>query len=164
MSLWSDIGRCVTAATGAPFHIESRTPVGGGCINAAFRITGGANAWFVKTNVPENHSIFAAEAAALAELARAGAVRVPQPLCDASNGDASWHVLEFIELRPHGDARALGHALAAQHRITSARCGWQRDNTIGATPQINPPRGCWRKFERIKFDRNIRIERAGDQR
>ena len=150
MPLWADIGRSIAEATGAQFHIESRTSVGGGCINAAFRVTGGRRAYFVKTNAPHAADMFAAEAAGLAEIARSQTVRVPQPVCHGSNSEAGWLALEFIDFgSPHRDSsRALGQSLAAMHRVTAPRFGWQRDNAIGATPQPNTPREDWAEFWR----------------
>ena len=150
MSLWADIERSIAEATAAPFHIESRTPVGGGCINAAFRVTGSGRAYFVKTNAPHAADMFAAETAGLAEIARSQTVRVPQPVCHGSNSEAGWLALEFIDF---GSARrdssgALGQALAAMHRVTAPRFGWQRDNAIGATPQPNTPCEDWAEFWR----------------
>ena len=48
----------------------------------------------------------------------------------------------------------LGRGLAFMHRFHAAHFGWHRDNTIGATPQINTPAadwiGFWRK-QRLGF-------------
>ena len=150
MSPWSDIERSIAAATTMPFRIESRVPVGGGCINAAFRIAGSGRTYFVKTNAPPAADVFAAEAAGLAEIAQSQTVRVPPPLCQGCNAKASWLVLEWIEF---GSARrdgscALGQALAAMHRTTAPRFGWHRDNTIGATPQVNTQGSDWPEFWR----------------
>jgi fructosamine-3-kinase len=148
--LWADIGRSIAEATGAQFHIESRTSVGGGCINAAFRVTGGGRAYFVKTSAPQAADMFAAEAAGLAEIARSQTVRVPQPVCHGSNSEAGWLALEFIAFgSAHRDSsRALGQSLAAMHRVTAPRFGWQRDNAIGATPQPNTLCADWAGFWR----------------
>lgn len=148
MSLWTAIECAIADATGTRFRIESRTPVGGGCINAAWRLAGDNRSWFVKTGAAQSRGMYEAEAAGLTELARAGKLRVPKPICNGSNDRASWLVLEFIELGADIDARALGHGLAALHCVTAARFGWQRDNTIGATPQINTPCGDWVEFWR----------------
>jgi fructosamine-3-kinase len=59
-------------------------------------------------------------------------------------------VLEHLELRPADDKgmRALGRNLARLHRVTARRHGWDRDNTIGSTPQINTPADDWIAFWR----------------
>ena len=149
--MWDDITRSIADATGAQFHIESRTPVGGGCINAAYRVAGGGRTYFVKTNAPHAADMFAAEAAGLAEIGHSRTVQVPQPVCHGGNPEASWLVLEWIAFgsAQRDSGRALGQTLAAMHRVTAPRFGWQRDNTIGATPQINTPCGDWTEFWRV---------------
>jgi fructosamine-3-kinase len=100
--------------------------------------------------VPDWNKMFEAEAAGLAEIARSATVRVPLPLCSGANEDASWLVLEHIELRSanSGGMRELGRRLALLHIVTSERFGWSRDNTIGATPQCNTPQADWIAFWR----------------
>jgi fructosamine-3-kinase len=92
--------------------------------------------------------MFAAEAAGLEEIARTRTVRVPRPLCHGAEGEASWIVLEHLELEPAGGEgwRALGRNLARLHRVTADRHGWRLDNTIGATPQVNTPEADWTVF------------------
>ncbi len=48
----------------------------------------------------------------------------------------------------NGGAEAFGAGLAAMHRCTSEKFGWKRDNTIGATPQINKYTSGWVQFWR----------------
>jgi fructosamine-3-kinase len=94
--------------------------------------------------------MFAAEAAGLKELAAARALRVPAVVCYGVVADASFLVLEYLELSG-GDARTparLGYELAKQHRVTSESFGWTRNNTIGSTPQINTPSRDWIGFWR----------------
>lgn len=148
MSPWDDISRAVAAATGKPFKIHQRGTVVGGCINAAYRIDSGGAAYFVKINSPDKAEMFAAEAAGLEELAHSNTLRVPRPICHGASGVASWLVLEYITLGRGGDMRALGGGLAAMHRLTGSAFGWRRDNTIGATPQINCQSGDWIEFLR----------------
>ena len=149
-SLWSEIERAIGAAAGASFAIESRAGAGGGCINECHVVRGRGQAYFVKLNAPARQEMFAAEAAGLEEIARTRAIRVPLPVCHGANREASWIVLEHLDLEPpSGEAwRALGVHLARLHRTTSAAHGWRRDNTIGATPQINTPGPDWITFWR----------------
>ena len=59
-------------------------------------------------------------------------------------------MLEYLELRPADDKamRALGRNLACLHCVTRDRYGWNRDNTIGSTPQINTQADDWVAFWR----------------
>jgi len=148
LSPWDDISRAVAAATGKPFKINQRASVGGGCINSAYRIEDGETGYFVKLNSADKAEMFGAEAAGLQEIARSHTLRVPRPICHGANDTASWLVLEYIALARGGDMHALGGGLAAMHRLTSSAFGWRRDNTIGATPQINCRSGDWIEFLR----------------
>jgi len=147
---WKDIELDIRAALEAPFTIDSRAAVGGGCINECHVVRGRGRPFFVKLNSPDKADMFAAEAAGLEEIGRSGTVRVPQPVCRGASPAASWIVLEHLELRPV-DAqamRALGRNLARLHRVTRDRYGWDRDNTIGSTPQPNNPVDGWIAFWR----------------
>lgn len=150
MQPWKSIADAIAAATGKPFSIENRSAVGGGCINAAFRLEGSGRAYFVKTNDARCAPFFAAEAAALAEMAAVRAIRVPQPVCHGVAEGTSWLALEYLSLAPEPPAgmRRLGHELARLHRKTAETFGWDRDNSIGATPQINTPSRDWCTFWR----------------
>jgi len=150
MDPWRDIEAAIREAAGASFAIESRSGAGGGCINECYVVRGRGQAFFVKLNAPKRLSMFEAESAGLDEIARSNTVRVPRPLCHGTGAGASWLVLEHIELgRASGRGmEELGRRLAAMHRVTAAHVGWHRDNTIGATPQINTPCADWIRFWR----------------
>ena len=150
MDPWPDIERAIRETAVASFSIETRAGIGGGCINECHVIRGGKRAYFVKLNTPGRAEMFAAEAAGLAELGRTKTVRVPQPVCHGANREASWLVLEHLQLEPADGKgmRALGVNLAHLHRATRSRYGWNRDNTIGATPQVNTPADDWIAFWR----------------
>ena len=149
-SPWSEIERAIGAATGTPFAITSRAGVGGGCINECHLVHGRGQSYFVKLNAPERREMFAAEAAGLEEIGRTRTIRVPRPVGHGANREASWIVLEHLPLEPAtGEAWcALGTRLARLHRVTAAAHGWERDNTIGATPQVNTPTTDWIAFWR----------------
>lgn len=146
--MWSAIQAAIATATGTPFKLERRTAVGGGCINSCYRLEGGAASYFVKVNSPDKADMYAAEAAGLEEIAKTSTVRVPRPICHGANRAASWLVLEHIALGRSGDFDILGQQLAALHRMGARSFGWHRDNTIGATPQINTPTADWVAFWR----------------
>jgi len=149
-AVWSAISAGIAGACGAPFAIESRTPVDGGCINQCYRVAGPGRVFFVKLNSADRHAMFTAEAAGLAEIAATATIHVPAPVCCGSNHDAAWLVLEHVEFgdaTTHSMAR-LGEQLAALHRVTAKQFGWSADNTIGATPQINTQSRDWIAFWR----------------
>lgn len=125
--------------------------VGGGSINRSYAFTGAdGGRFFLKLNRARLLDMFAAERDGLVELDGAGAVRVPRPLASGVAGDAAYLLLEGLDLGGRADAAAgqLGERLAAQHRVTREAFGWHRDNTIGATPQINTRADNWVDFLR----------------
>jgi fructosamine-3-kinase len=142
----------IVAAANAPASAARWTRCGGSSLNATWRLDAGALRSFVKVNSADRASMFEAEAAGLAELAAVNAVRVPRPIAAGVAGDESFIALEWLDFIEGGRGAALGHALAALHRHTAAACGWQRDNTIGTTPQENTWTSDWATFFR---DRRI---------
>ena len=167
MNSWPDIERAIAAASGAAFRIESRGTAGGGCINECHVVRGAGRAYFVKLNTAERRDMFAAEAAGLEEIGRTRSVRVPRPVCHGADGEASWIVLEHLELQAQvGESwRALGRNLAHLHRVTADRHGWHRDNTIGATPQLNTPESDWTAFwSERRLGHQLALARAGGHR
>jgi fructosamine-3-kinase len=147
---WDAIAASIAAATGRPFFARSRTPVGGGCINAAFAVSDGARRYFVKTHDAAHAPMFEAEAKGLALLAATNAIRVPMPVCHGADARTGWLVLEHIEFgaRTPAGERALGRTLAALHRHTAREFGLDHDNFIGASPQPNVPCADWSEFWR----------------
>ena len=150
MPPWAEIESAIAGATGAPFRIDARAEVGGGCINKCYRVTGGARMFFVKLNSADRRAMFEAEAAGLAAIAATASVHVPAPVCHGSNEAIAWLVLEHIEFGEAGTRgmARLGTQLAALHRVTDCKFGWISDNTIGATPQINTRCRDWAEFWR----------------
>lgn len=122
--------------------------LGGGDINAAFRLQTEGLDWFVKTNRASLADMFAAEAAGLEELAAQQQVKVPAVVCHGSDGKQAFLVLEYIELTSlRGDsASRFGSELARLHRQPQAFFGWHIDNTIGSTPQHNDRHNDWPSF------------------
>ena len=151
-ALWAAVGAAVAAALGRPFRIESATPIGGGCINDGFRVSGSGQSFFVKRNRANQRAMFEAEAEGLRTIRATGTVRVPQPLCTGEHSGQCWLVLEHLDLARGSDTSMalLGERLAALHRTTAERFGWDRDNTIGSTPQHNDWSADWSAFWRSR--------------
>jgi fructosamine-3-kinase len=148
---WQTISQHIRQVTGDAFHLETCSRVGGGCINTAYHLQGGGRDYFVKLNRADRHAMFVAEAAGLTELANANAVRVPKPICSGVCDHQAYLVLEFITFHIQSGTQAmrrLGEQLAQLHRYTRPQFGWQRDNTIGSTPQLNPWTSEWIAFWR----------------
>jgi len=146
----TELAAAIGRASGTPFVVEDTRAMRGGDVSEAFTLSDGVRTFFVKTQRAARIDMFEAEAAGLAELAAANAVRVPQVVCHGIAAGQAYLVLEFLRLRPHGDAALLGRQLAQQHRVGAAQFGGARDNWIGATPQPNAWMDDWVEFWRAR--------------
>lgn len=144
------IAREIAALTGATCASEPEQRVAGGSINACYRWPSAGGALFVKIAARASLAAFAAEAAGLAELSAARTLRVPQVRASGHTDTAAFLALEWIEAgAPDRECeRRLGAGLAALHAVTAERFGWERDNTIGRTPQENGWMADWAGFFR----------------
>lgn len=145
----------ISEVTGQPFQVRHRADVGGGSINRALTIEDETRRFFVKLNAAARSEMFVAEARGLEVLAAARALRVPQPVCYGVTADETYLVLEHIAFGNSQDPVALGRGLAQQHAVTQAQFGWERDNTIGSTPQRNGLDSDWPRFWR---DRRLEFQ------
>jgi len=168
MDLTDTLVDAIRHATGQAFYPDHRQPVGGGCINRTELLEGAGQRYFVKLNDASRLEMFEAESAGLQEIASSGSIRVPKPVVSGSADGQSFLVLEFLDLgRSHRASDvALGRNLANLHRHTASRFGWRRNNTIGATPQINTETQDWVVFfreHRLRFQLDL-VARRGARR
>jgi fructosamine-3-kinase len=148
--VWQAIEQGISEATGTPFRVDASRAVGGGCINEAQVVEGAGQRFFIKLNDASRLAMFEAEAAGLEAIRASGSIRAPRPVAAGLSGQHSWLALEYIEFGS-GDGHTserLGRQLAAMHRCEASQFGWQRDNTIGATPQPNAWHSDWVAFLR----------------
>ena len=163
-----ELAAAISRASGTPFVAEDSRAIRGGDISEAFTLSDGTRMFFVKTqpaprppagrvsggvlpaSAASRLAMFEAEAAGLAELAAANAVRVPQVICHGVAAGQAYLVLESLPLQSQGDAAQLGRRLAQQHRVSAAQFGGPRDNWIGATPQPNAGMDGWVEFWRAR--------------
>lgn len=153
---------------GSRFDQRSRRAVSGGSINRAFEYRSAKESVFVKTSdAPGAIDMFQAEAAGLKALASTQAVRVPQVISHGRCTEGAYLALEWIAFgKPSRSTEAtLGEQLAWQHRCTHAQFGWDRDNTIGSTPQCNERSDAWVDFfreRRLRFQLELAARRNAD--
>jgi fructosamine-3-kinase len=118
-------------------RIVSFEPVRGGCINHGSRIqtSTGAN-FFLKTNLKAPADMFAREAEGLAALRQPGGPRIPQ----AHVWGEDFILLEYLHPAAPmpGFWVDFGHALARLHGYTNTQFGFENNNYLGSTPQLNP--------------------------
>src|SRR6188768_2424616 len=126
MSAWTEISLQISGSEGISFAVEKIAPIGGGCINRAYRVEGSGRRFFVKLNNASAAAMFEAEAAGLREILATRTLSAPAPLCWGKNSDEAWLVLEYLEMNHTGrsDAAAFGRGLAAMHRFSSQEFGW----------------------------------------
>lgn len=124
------------------------TAVAGGDINHAWRLEAGANRYFVKLNRADREAMFVAERRGLEAIRDSAAIRVPRVFMTGSEAGYSYIVMEYIDMGGSPAAERLARALAAMHGCVREQFGFDSDNTIGTTPQVNTMTPDWTGFWR----------------
>ncbi|BAU09545.1 hypothetical protein LEP3755_00160 [Leptolyngbya sp. NIES-3755] len=147
--MWTQIDAQISQAISQSFESCDRRSVGGGCINQGYRISDGTLTFFVKLNRADQLAMFEAEVIGLQHMREAEAIRIPKPICTGISESSAYIVLEWLDLG-RGSSQAwadMGRNLARMHRYQkSTAFGWERNNTIGSTPQINSWTSNWTDF------------------
>ena len=136
-------------------HVKTLTPLSGGCISSAFKLTASSGGNFLlKTNDMQSADMFSKEAHGLSELRKPDAIRVPEVI----SYDDDYILTEFIEPGPKSPDffEDFGRRFAGLHRFTGDSFGFFEDNYIGSTPQKNVPSD-EEKNNWVEFYRNRRI-------
>jgi fructosamine-3-kinase len=157
--MWTEIDSHISQVTGEKFQSLQRHSVGGGCINQGYSVSDGQRTYFVKFNQASQVGMFEAEALGLQQMYKTATIRVPKPICWGTAGSSAYVVLEWLEM---GSANTksweeMGRKLAAMHRWNPPQFtlgnggsqggfGWDINNTIGSTPQINTWTANWAEF------------------
>lgn len=147
--MWNQIARHIAEVTEKPFDIEKTRSVSGGCINQGYSVMGHGSIYFVKINDAARGSMFEAEALGLEQMYRTRTIRVPRPVAWGTADRSSYLVMEWLEFGGGNNQswEKMGENLARLHRVDIGdRFGWERDNTIGSTPQINALTDNWADF------------------
>ncbi|NET61925.1 MAG: fructosamine kinase family protein [Symploca sp. SIO2E6] len=171
--MWTEIANQISKVTGETFEIKNRRSVGGGCINQGYYLVGDTTNYFVKLNQASQVQMFEAEALGLQQMYETKTIRVPQPICVGTAADCSYIILEWLELKGSKDPQSwleMGRQLAAMHLATlpqesQGKFGWNENNTIGSTPQINSWTADWGEFfaeHRIGYQLKLARRRGGN--
>ncbi len=165
--MWDLIAEQISQVTGHSLAGAEPRSISGGSINQAYAFSDSQQTYFVKLNQAARVAMFEAEALGLKEIAQTNTTRVPQPICWGTASGHSYLVLEWIDLG-RGNPQTweqMGQQLAALHQVQSQKgFGWHQDNTIGATPQINPWTSDWVAFfsqHRIGYQLQLAARRGG---
>ena len=159
MERFAAIAREITVLTGVLCGPRPQNKLPGGSTNECYRWPCRGGALFVKVAPRSTLPDFEAEAAGLAELEAAHALRVPRVLAVGYTDGAAFLALEWITAGAHTPdcERRLGESLAALHAVSAPRFGWLRDNSVGRTPQVNTWSDDWPEFFR---ERRLRPQLA----
>lgn len=164
--MWTEIAQHISKVTEKEFSVNSYRSVSGGCINQGYAVTDNNRTYFVKLNSSSQVAMFEAEARGLQQLLETATIRVPKPICWGTASDA-YIVLEWLELNGKGRQswQEMGRILAAMHQHTSSKgFGWDINNTIGSTPQINTWTADWTEFyarHRLGYQFQLAGQRGG---
>jgi fructosamine-3-kinase len=170
---WSEIGSRISQSTGENFEVIDCQTVSGGCINRSYVISGSSQTdqYFVKLNQPLLNEMFAAEAAGLLAMAATKTIKVPIPICWGMTEEHSYLVLEYLDLslnpRPENWVE-MGQNLAMMHHCqisSNLQFGWDINNTIGSTTQINIWEKDWATFftnHRIDYQLQLAQTKGGN--
>ncbi|MDJ0735974.1 MAG: fructosamine kinase family protein [Nostocaceae cyanobacterium] len=152
--MWTDIDAHISQVTGEKFQSSQRGSVSGGCINQGYQVSNGKGSYFIKLNQASQIAMFEAEALGLQQMYDTATIRVPKPICVGTAGNSCYIVLEWLEMGG-GNSKSweeMGRNLAAMHKCSpivkeeNQSFGWNMNNTIGSTPQINTWTENWTEF------------------
>jgi fructosamine-3-kinase len=166
--MWNQIAEHISQVTGETFKIDKRRSVSGGCINQGYALLGDSASYFVKINQASQVAMFEAEALGLKQMVATKTIRVPKPICWGLGEGSSYLVLEWLEFGGSTTQawEAMGRNLASMHQTgVSSKFGWERNNTIGSTPQINNWTENWADFfaeHRIGYQVQLAKRRGGN--
>lgn len=154
---------------GKATQITGTRSVGGGCINRAYRYETDAGPFFVKTNRSIGPSMFEGEVLGLSAMYETRTIRVPKPFkFGPLPSGGSYIIMEFIEFGGSwGNQDALGRKLAEMHKTgkSTKGFGFDVDNTIGSTPQMNTWTSDWIEFygvHRLGYQLKLARQQFGD--
>lgn len=172
--MWNNIATRITEVTGEKFEIDNRRSVSGGCINQGYQVSDSSRSYFVKLNQASQIAMFEAEALGLQQMRDTQTILVPQPICCGTEVNSAYIVLKWLDLGGRGDNQAweeMGCKLAAMHQYSPSNSnlsrgdfGWDINNTIGSTPQINTWTENWANFwaeHRIGYQLKLAKRRGG---
>ncbi len=128
--------------------IRNISPMGGGCIAHACRVSTQDASYFLKWGDLEVSKTFSAEAIGLEALQKAGApLHIPEVIM-LGEGRPGYLLLEWVTSgeRTDGFDEAFGLALAQLHRHEGQAFGFAMNNFIGKSPQINAWHDNWPAF------------------
>jgi protein-ribulosamine 3-kinase len=142
------------------------SPVGGGSINPAFKLTTLSGGFFCKVNSATKFPhLFQSEVSGLKLLGQTGQIKTPSVVDYFLYNDYQVLVLEWIEEGSKTESfwKTFGSQMAALHQIREAHFGLDHDNYMGSVPQRNKPTDNWTTFFRDQRLRPLVVQCIGQQ-
>lgn len=150
MNLRNDIlGKILGHHLNEQLVVREVSPIGGGCIHHAQKITTDRGFFFFKQNNSRDLDMFRTEFQGLQLLAEAGELDVPVPIAYGLEGDMAYLLVRFIESSRRNDNfwTQFGRSLANLHKNhQNDRYGLSFDNYIGRLHQYNDFHEDWISF------------------
>lgn len=167
--MWNQIDQHISQITSSNFQSINQRSVSGGCINQGYRIEDDKYTYFVKLNQASQMDMFVAEALGLQQMLATNTIRVPKVICWGVSANSAYIVLEWLNLG-RGDNNSwqeMGRNLAKMHQWScpKQKFGWDINNTIGSTPQINTWTSDWADFfakHRLGYQFQLAKRRGGN--
>ena len=130
------IKRKIEYAVGS--SVLAHSPLSGGDIASAYKVTTSDKRVFFCKTAFDQRNMFVKEANGLKELAKSGAVYVPEVF----HAEDGLLILEMIKggQKSKSFFQSFGQAFARMHRYTGDSYGFYEDNYIGSTYQKNSPK------------------------
>ncbi len=144
---------------GESFDSQKAHAIQGGDINHCYRVTIANEPLFLKTNTATCYPLFRTEQYALLQIIGCSTLLCPKPIICDQTTNSSFLLMQHIDLKWDATKEFyLGEQLAKMHKVVSNSYGWQEDNFIGLTTQLNSHQCQWHSFwieNRIKPQREL---------
>ena len=114
-------------------------PVGGGCINDAFKLSTQSGVFFVKRNAAERIEMFEKEQRGLEAMRKTQTIPIARPIGTFVDNESAFLLMDWVDTAPKRPKfwSEFGESLAALHQTRYASYGWEEDNYIGSLVQPN---------------------------
>lgn len=122
--------------------IQTVTPVSGGDINEAYRVTTPTGPYFVLVQPHQTEAFYTHEIEGLQLLSQAALV--PQVIASGTLADNAYLILSWLTTGT-GSQRDLGHLVAHVHQIHATQFGFDHD-VVGKLPKHNTWQANWGDF------------------
>lgn len=152
-SVKNQLEKLLSESTGEAVSLKPGVSISGGCINHAMTVyTSTGETLFLKYNRDASPKMFQAEAKGLIELAKAEAIHIPKVIAysEEDGKESPFILMEYLPSKQKSKNfyETFGRQFASLHKYTKKHYGFDEDNYIGSTDQINDWMENWVDFFR----------------